>query len=155
MKTKVINHLNGDQCINEPKTTSTQTLYRGFASDINFQIGDHISLSQIGQHFTSDLDVAYDFAQGASSFRNQPAYVITINNPVRGVDIYDVYMTYYGDDEEYHEYRRMVEQEKEFYVTQPITLEVIQITETTQLYPVYYIETKCVKGEVNDHCCLI
>lgn len=151
----VIHHLNGDQCINEPKTHSTTPLYRGFSSDITFNIGDHITLSQIGQHFTTDLNVAYDFAQGASSFRNQAAYVITINNPVRGVNIYDVYMTYYGDDKEYQSYRRMVEDEKEFFVTQPVTLEIVRITETTQLYPVYMLETKLVKGDVHDRSSLI
>ena len=49
----------------------------------------------------------------------------------------------------------MVEDEKEFFVTQPVTLEIVRITETTQLYPVYMLETKLVKGEVNDRSSLI
>lgn len=154
-KTKVINHLNGDQCINEPQTKSKRTLYRGFASSIAFNIGDHVSLSQIGQHFTTDLNVAYDFAQGSSSFTGQPAWVLALDTPVMGVDIYDTYMTYYSDDEEYQSYRRMVENEKEFFVTQPVTLEIVRITETTQLYPVYMLETKLVKGDVHDRSSLI
>ena len=151
----VIHHLNGDQCINEPKTHSTTPLYRGFSSDITFNIGDHITLSQIGQHFTTDLNVAYDFAQGSSSFTGQPAWVLALDTPVMGVDIYNTYMTYYSDDEEYQSYRRMVEQEKEFFVTQLITLEIVRITETTQLYPVYMLETKLVKGDVHDGSSLI
>ena len=151
MQTKVINHLNGDQCINEPETKSKKPLYRGFSSNTQFQTGDHVALSQIGQHFTTDLNVAYDFAQGSSSFTDQPAWVITLDESVSGIDIYDTYMTYYSDDEEYQSYRRMVEDEKEFFVTQPVTLEIVRITETTQLYPVYMLETKLVKGEVNDH----
>lgn len=154
-KTKVINHLNGDQCINEPQTKSKRTLYRGFSSDIQFQIGDYVALSQIGQHFTTDLNVAYDFAQGSSSFTGQSAWVLALDTPVMGVDIYDTYMTYYSDDEEYQSYRRMVENEKEFFVTQLVTLEIVRITETTQLYPVYLLETKVVKGDVNDCSCLI
>lgn len=154
-KTKVINHLNGDKSLTEPQTKSRRTLYRGFSSDISFNIGDHVSLSQIGQHFTTDLNVAYDFAQGSSSFTDQPAWVITIDESVSCIDIYNTYMTYYSDDEEYQSYRRMVEDEKEFFVTQPVTLEIVRITETTQLYPVYILETKLVKGDVNDCSSLI
>ena len=155
MQTKVINHLNGDNVLNGPQTKSKRTLYRGFSSNIQFQTGDHVALSQIGQHFTTDLNVAYDFAQGSSSFTGQPAWVLALDTPVMGVDIYDTYMTYYSDDEEYQSYRRMVEQEKEFFVTQLITLEIVRITETTQLYPVYMLETKLVKGDVHDRSSLI
>lgn len=155
MQMKVINHLNGDKNLTEPQTKSKRTLYRGFSSDIAFNIGDHVSLSQIGQHFTTDLNVAYDFAQGSSSFTGQPAWVLALDTPVMGVDIYDTYMTYYSDDEEYQSYRRMVENEKEFFVTQLVTLEIVRITETTQLYPVYLLETKVVKGDVNDCSSLI
>lgn len=154
-KTKVINHLNGDNVLNGPQTKSKRTLYRGFSSNIQFQTGDHVALSQIGQHFTTDLNVAYDFAQGSSSFTGQPAWVLALDTPVMGVDIYDTYMTYYSDDEEYQSYRRMVENEKEFFVTQLVTLEIVRITETTQLYPVYLLETKVVKGDVNDCSSLI
>ena len=154
-KTKVINHLNGDNVLNGPQTKSKRTLYRGFSSNIQFQTGDHVSLSQIGQHFTTDLNVAYDFAQGSSRFTGQPAWVLALDTPVMGVDIYDTYMTYYSDDEEYQSYRRMVENEKEFFVTQLVTLEIVRITETTQLYPVYLLETKVVKGDVNDCSSLI
>lgn len=154
-KTKVIDHLNGHKSLTEPQTTSKRTLYRGFSSDIQFQTGDHVALSQIGQHFTTDLNVAYDFAQGSSSFTGQPAWVLALDTPVKGVDIYDTYMTHYSDNEEYQSYRRMVENEKEFFVTQPVTLEIIRITETTQLYPVYLLETKVVKGDVNDRSSLI
>lgn len=155
MQMKVISHLNGDKNLTEPQTKSKRTLYRGFSSDIRFQIGDYVALSQIGQHFTTDLNVAYDFAQGSSSFTGQPAWVLALDTPVIGVDIYDTYMTYYSDDEEYQSYRRMVEQEKEFFVTQPVTLEIVRITETTQLYPVYMLETKLVKGDVHDRSSLI
>lgn len=154
-KTKVINHLNGDNVLNGPQTKSKRTLYRGFSSNIQIQTGDHVALSQIGQHFTTDLNVAYDFAQGSSSFTGQPAWVLTFDESVSGIDIYDTYMTYYSDDKEYQSYRRMVEDEKEFFVTQPVTLEIVRITETTQLYPVYMLETKLVKGDVNDGSSLI
>lgn len=154
-KTKVINHLNGDNVLNGPQTKSKRTLYRGFSSNIQFQTGDHVALSQIGQHFTTDLNVAYDFAQGSSSFTGQPAWVLTFDESVSGIDIYDTYMTHYCHDEEYQSYRRMVEQEKEFFVTQLITLEIVRITETTQPYPVYMLETKLVKGDVHDRSSLI
>ena len=47
MQTKVINHLNGDKNLTEPQTKSKRTLYRGFSSNIQFQTGDHVALSQL------------------------------------------------------------------------------------------------------------
>ena len=86
-------HLNNDQKLPDdfPKSETSMELFRGFASDMNFQVGDIINLEYIGNHWSYDPTIASDFARGPSSMEEKHLVVVQISNKIRGISIRDVF----------------------------------------------------------------
>ena len=130
----ILKHLDGEDFLTEPVTMSESTLYRGFSSNLEYKIGQELSIRDIGHHFTYKKDVAHDFAHGSSTCYDQKPWLVIIDDFVSGIDIEKVFNDYITCSEQYSLYKNLAD-ENEFYVLKNYNFIIMDIKQEEYLYP--------------------
>ena len=142
----ILKHLDGEDFLTEPVTMSESTLYRGFSSNLDYNIGQEVSIRDIGHHFTYKKDVAHDFAHGSSTYHDQKPWLVILNDCVSGIDIKQVFNEHVSCSEQYDLYKNLAD-ENEFYVLKNYNFVIMDIKQEEYLYPINIMFLK-LKGDL-------
>ena len=141
----ILKHLDGEDFLTEPVTMSESTLYRGFSSNLDYNIGQELSIRDIGHHFTYKKDVAHDFAHGSSTYHDQKPWLVILDDCVSGIDIKQVFNEHVSCSEQYDLYKNLAD-ENEFYVPN-YNFIIRDIKQEEYLYPINIMFLK-LKGDL-------